>query len=249
MLVHTAEQGYALISALWLLLLAASIAALLMSRAVTSAHAVASERRSVTEQLRLESALETAMADLVINTVNARIGSMPTRADYRVDGVLVHIAASRESDRVDINDAPMEVIDAELQQAGVAANVRQAIVNSLVIRRGQAQRLASNQAIARLFSRANSGEVGSEATPCIAARFTVHGGRRLVAPTAPPTVGGVAVASSNASAIRLTADDGLSHRITVIARQGGQSGRPMAVIELTPSTSDGCDRDSPAEQR
>lgn len=214
----TGEQGYALIAALWLLLLAASLAGILMLRAVDGAKSAAAQRTALIQAAVEESALQTAAADLMLNGASSRFGSLPSTARYQIGEAEVLIAASRESDRLDVNDAPLPMIDAELQVQGSIAGVRSQFLGELGAMRARSQRLESVAALEALMP--------DEA--CAIHVLTPHGGRTGALPV-DRGVGAVA-ASSGPSAWRLHVS-GESAGRGLIVRPGLAGQQPLLILE------------------
>lgn len=212
------EQGYALIAALWLLLLAASLAGVLMLRTVDGAKSVAAQRTALIRAASEESALQTAAADLLLNGNSSRFGALPSTARYQIGETELLIAASRESDRLDVNDAPLSVIDAELQQQGLSAKARSRFLAALLGMRSQGQRLES------------VAEIGAQlpAETCVLELLTPHAGRTdtLLAGSSASAVAG----SVGPSAWRLRVVSESEAREFVV-RPGLAGQQPLLVID------------------
>lgn len=212
------EQGYALIAALWLLLLAASLAGILMLRTVEGAKSAAAQRTALIRASVEESALQTAAADLMLNGASSRFGPLPSTARYQIGKTEVLIAASRESDRLDVNDAALPIIDTELQVQGVSAGIRSRFLGELGALRARGQRLDSVAALEALMP--------DEA--CAIDVLTPHGGRTAALPVG-SGVGAVA-ASSGLSAWRLQVSGHNAGR-RLIVRPGLAGQQPLLVLE------------------
>ena len=212
------EQGYALIAALWLLLLAASLAGILMLRTVEGAKSAGAQRTALIRAAVEESALQTAAADLVLNGAASRFGSLPSTARYQIGETEIVVAASRESDRLDVNDAPLPMIDTELQLKGLSSGVRSRLLAELRAMRARGQRLESVAALQALMPDES----------CAIDMLTPHGGR-TAAPSVSSGVGAVA-ASSGPSAWRLHVGDQNAGR-GLIVRPGLAGQQPLLVLE------------------
>lgn len=212
------DEGYALIAALWLLLLAASLAGLLMLRAVQGSKSVSFERAALIRSAGEESALETAAADLLINGTSSRFGRLPSTAIYRIGGQDYEVEASRESERLDINDAPLTLIDAELRMTNIEPAARSTLVTTLDRNRRTGDRIET-------LAEAN---VLLPDAPCMVAALTPYQGRTAAA-SAGVGAGSVA-AAGGAGALRLRMGGPGATR-TVIVRPGLAGQTPVQVLE------------------
>lgn len=242
---HTrrADHGYALISALWLLLLAASLSGLLMLRSVRSSAALVEDRTAMQDQNRIESALETAMADMLFYGNASVIARGGGTGRYVVDGKDVIVRASAESTRVDLNTAPLSVIDETLASRAIAPEIRATLLGILTERRANAAPLASLSEWRALLRHAADHEGGDAL--CALDMFTTAGGRTTAAPPAnainntdPYAGAGVSGSVANAASggvMRLTATLN-SRAITIIAFPSASGTEPMAVMDRMTSS-------------
>jgi len=74
------EQGYILITAMWLLLLGGSIVALLMLRNLHAAEAYSDDRPQLQLRYAQESAVETVVADILFNGPRSEFARLPAKA-------------------------------------------------------------------------------------------------------------------------------------------------------------------------
>lgn len=211
------EGGYALIATLWLLLLSASVAGMLMMRAVETSKASAVQRASLMKSATEESALQTAAADLLLNGTASRFGTLPSSAAYETNGRTISVSASFESERLDINETSLESIDVHLRAQGVIASTRAALLARLSASRAGGAQIESNAAVSGLIEE-----------PCVAASFTAYGGRTSASPTLNGF--GVGAQSQNAGAWRLRVE-GMGGGRTIVARPGIAGQQPLLVLE------------------
>jgi hypothetical protein len=136
---------------LWLLLLAAAIVAALMLQSMTSARAVSADRHQWIQRYQLESAVETAMADIVINGPNSAFANAGHRATYILGGSQVEVRASSEGERVDLNDADPVQIDAALQRLAIAPDTRATILAQISAHRAASERWNSMAQVRNLL--------------------------------------------------------------------------------------------------
>ena len=174
------ERGYALIGAMWLLLLAASLAGILMLRAVTGSREAAAHA----------------------------IGSRE-----------IAIEASREADLVDINAAPIEVIEQVLRTDATTASDTAALISAIRTRRAQNRPFTSSRELA------NAKIAGGS---CRETMMTVHGGQTTMAPVTSSF--DAVVGTVSPSAIRLRVSGSGAQRM-MIFRPGLPGQAPLLVLE------------------
>jgi hypothetical protein len=121
-----------LIAAIWLLILAGSIAAILMLRSLAAATAAADRTEEVERRLALESATETLLADRLFNSQRSRWWLAPAEGAIMIGGRQVRLRMTSESGRLDVNNADVELIATALRVLGVAKSDRDRIVQRLV---------------------------------------------------------------------------------------------------------------------
>jgi general secretion pathway protein K len=162
-----AERGFVLIAAIWLLILAGSITAVLMLRALSAATAASGHGDAIERRLALESAIETMLADRLFNGRSSAWHMVPARGAIAIDGREIHIRLTSDSGRLDVNMADPALIDTALQGFGVAAAERGAIVTRLLALRARKKRIGSAAELDRLLAGASRG-----AGVCLAEHFT-----------------------------------------------------------------------------
>jgi len=126
------ERGFVLIAAIWLLILAGSIAAILMLRSLAASTAAADRSEEVERRLALESATETLLADRLFNSQRSQWWQAPTEGAMTIGDREVRLRMTSESGRLDVNNADTELIDTALRGLGIGKGDRDRIVQRLV---------------------------------------------------------------------------------------------------------------------
>lgn len=129
--IKTGEQGYILITAIWLLLLAGSIAALLVLRSLSTATDAADRQEAIENKFILEAGFETVFADRLVNGISSSWWLLPAESSVILDGASAHIRLTSESGRIDINEAEPALIAAALQGLGVNSASRDRFLTRL----------------------------------------------------------------------------------------------------------------------
>jgi hypothetical protein len=165
------ERGFVLIAAIWLLILAGSIAAVLMLRSLAAATAAADRSEAIQRRLALESAVETMVADRLFNDTRSAWWMLPAQGAIAVGGRQVTIRVTSESGRIDVNNTDPTFVDMALRGFGVAAGERGRIVDRLRALRAMKRRIDSSAELENLMAGA-----GGPAGPCLAGEFTFVSG-------------------------------------------------------------------------
>jgi hypothetical protein len=168
------EQGFVLLAAIWLLILAGSIVALLMLDSVNVSRQARDEGDILRSRLALDAAVETIIADRIMNGDRSIWSRAPAQGAIDIEGLAVQVRATSEAERIDINRASPQVIDARLQKAGLAARERQLILGRVALEKGGEQRLRSLSEVQAVFADASR----ETREPCIAELFTPFAGGR-----------------------------------------------------------------------
>ena len=171
--VRRGERGFVLIAVLWLLVLMASIVALMLVRANRTSDRIASERDAYRDAQALESAIQTVMADRMLNGVRSSWWPMPASGTVTIDGQAVSVTLSSEATRIDINDADLARIDDALRGVGTDAAERAALLAEFGTLRAAKRRIGSFAELEALMAR-------HRIAPCRALDFTLASG--LTAP-------------------------------------------------------------------
>jgi hypothetical protein len=212
------EQGYVLIAAIWLLVLAGAIVAMLMLSSLRLARETRDNGAILHERLAMDAAVETIVADRIINGDRSIWSRAPVDGTLDVEGVAVHVRSTSEADRIDINLSDATVIDAVLRQSGLQAAQREHVLGDLARRRGTAGGIASMVELEALL-----GAVGGRST---ADRFTFVPG----SVTKPASAIPVAASLQPGAAQRLTLEAAGGGSRTAIVRAVGQRG--MAYLRI-----------------
>lgn len=124
------EQGFVLITAMWLLLLCGSLVAFLMLKSAGASNEV--KRRSLAVQARFDAdaAVETIMADIIFRGPASLWAQIPARGSIDIGGRTVDVAIDSENSRLDLNDADLAIIDRTLL-GRVSARKRLQLVGAL----------------------------------------------------------------------------------------------------------------------
>ena len=150
------EQGFVLIAAIWLLILAGSITAILMLRSLAAATAAAEHRAAVERQLALDSAIETMLADRLFNAHRSPWWTTPASGEIAIGGRRISLRVTSESGRLDVNGADPAQIDTALHGLGVAASDRTRIVARLAALRATRRAIASLPELRALIGHARA---------------------------------------------------------------------------------------------
>lgn len=166
------ERGFVLIGAVWLLLLAASLVAILMLRSRSTDAAAIREGGALQQDLDLDAARETVAADLLINGPRSQWWRLPARGSVGLGARSVEITMTSEAGRIDLNDADPKAIQDALLGLGFSPADAQAFLAGLLARRQQGRIVASAE-IDRLIApltRANGRGL------CLPDLFTIEAG-------------------------------------------------------------------------
>ena len=125
------EEGFVLVSAIWLLLLGAAVVAIIQFTVLNRAKSLTFEKDQIEHRLALETAYETAIADMLFNGPRSAFAKMPSQMVYTLNGVSMTISVSSESGKLDINQADPALIDRALMGLGIDASKRTAFLGVL----------------------------------------------------------------------------------------------------------------------
>jgi general secretion pathway protein K len=124
-------------------------------------------------RLRLESAIQLVIADILLNGPASRWSLLPSNGDLSVDGARVAVSVSSENGRLDLNEVDLPTLDTALRGFGLSARARDKITAALRAKRTQAQRLVGWADAIRVLAPATT-EGGEEL--CIAHEVTIYSG-------------------------------------------------------------------------
>ncbi len=215
------EQGFALISAVWLLTLAAAIAAMLTLHSLRQARDVAAAKDAASMRLDLDDALARLVASMLFQGPAGSWGHIPAKGVLDLDQGHADVAIEREDKRLDVNKAALGDIDRALQDKGFSADARNQI----------AARLATARAAHRLIGTfadvqsAGSGILPPDRAACLNVVLSPFGGLQI----GPSTIGDT-VPVRVGDTLRVTIGQGAQTRIAVIRLQGMRDD-PYSVLD------------------
>ncbi|WP_114952122.1 hypothetical protein [Sphingosinicella terrae] len=238
------EQGFVLVTAMWLLILCGAVAALLLARSLVTATSAAGEAEDLRSDLALEAAVETVAADLVINGNRSPFASVPIEREVRIGDVPVRVRIGSESGKLDLNAAELELVGRVLAGLGWEAAPRTAFVQALRARREERTPLRSMDEARLLAARSRSGD----RPDCLESYFTVYSGRAEPEPAfvtpdlaallgRPGTPPGPPASLSPGAPISIQASAQGGRSLSVVMRTGGLLAQPLIVSDWRIGTS------------
>lgn len=161
------EEGYALLSVVWLLLLAAALVSAMLYGAMSRSRTFALRLDDLETQLALDGLADTIVGSRMIEGAASPWWRAQQR-DIEFDGQKFGVTISPETDRLDVNAAPSSATIKKAIEAGMApANARAfALAVGAEQRRGRITHLSA----------VTTGMSDADAA-CIDEHFTVVGGR------------------------------------------------------------------------
>ncbi|MEO9599800.1 hypothetical protein [Parasphingorhabdus sp.] len=123
--IKSGERGYILITAVWMLLLGASIVAVIMIHNLRKSEELSFEREQIQIKYAQESALETVVADLLFNGPRSELARLPTETSYTINGIAMQVRVSSESGKIDVNQADPALMERALRGFGISGSQRQ----------------------------------------------------------------------------------------------------------------------------
>jgi hypothetical protein len=235
------EQGFVLITALWLLLLCGAVVALMMLRGAGKAEASHAAATQVQARLDLDAAVETIVADLLFSGEQSQWARAPVQGTIDIAGRSVSAEVSSEAGRLDLNDGDPAIIDRALQGLGVPAAGREMLAGRLQQFRTQNRRIASQAMLDHVLT-----GVAGDAGLCLDRYVTLYSGLTRPDETAmPPSLaralavpqgGGEApTALRPGTAIRLRLRSAQGASLLAVIRVVGTLGRTYDVMRWTPA--------------
>lgn len=223
------ERGYVLIGAIWLLVLAGSIAAALMLRSLAGAREAAAEAEALRDKLALDGAAQAALAAMLFE--GNRASSTRTMT---IDGRTMSIVFSSENGRIDVNEAALPLIGQALRGAGLDAAAGARIVAGFGALRAAKKEIASQAELRALLARG-----GGEGAPCIEDMFTLASrlekplpgetGEKVARALGMPLSGEGAAPSKSGAPLRIEASLPDGAALTAVGRITGLSQTPLTV--------------------
>lgn len=223
------ERGYVLIGAIWLLVLAGSIAAALMLRSMADARGAAAESEALRDKLALDGAVQAALAAMLFE--GDRASSTRTMT---IDGRTIDVRFSSENGRIDANAAALPLIDQALRGAGIEAAGRGRIVAGFAAARAAKREIASQAELRALLPRG-----GGSGGACAEDMFTLSSrldrplpgqtGEKVARALGMAATGTGAAASNSGAPLRIEAALPEGAALTAIARITGLSDKPLTI--------------------
>lgn len=210
------EQGYILITAMWLLLLGGSIVALLMLRNLHVAEAFFDDRAQLQMRYAQESAVEMVVADVLFNGPRSEFARLPAQTSYRFGDIALKISVTGEGGKIDVNQADSALIERALRGLGVAALPRQNFVSRVKERQRSGRLFRSIADVEQAMSQAGFDGTGDL---CTEEFFTVYSGLAQPQPGQMNPRLALAVGQASLSA-EAPASIGSAMRIAVQGEQG-----------------------------
>jgi hypothetical protein len=117
------EGGYVLITAIWLLLLAAALIAVLVAQNERLNKNIRFERNFIARQMALESGLQNVIADVVKEISEGKPLSTPVIRRYQIGGYNIVAQLIDENGKLDVNNSDPELIRRALQGLGISSDI------------------------------------------------------------------------------------------------------------------------------
>jgi hypothetical protein len=213
---RSTEDGFVLISAMWLLLLGAAIAALLMLHAMTASRDLRIEDDRFLADHAQADAIETVAADLVFSGQASHWSQLPSSGTLTLDGRTIDATATSEDPFLDINKADPKRIDGALQDHGYDGATRVALLGRIAIARASGHRIASYAEVAAL----GAGIVQPGREDCLLNVLSPFGGTGQNSGTS----------LRPGSVVRLSFSTGSSHHLQTL-RLVAANDRPYALLD------------------
>lgn len=220
------EQGFVLVTAIWLLALCAAVAMALMWIARERVQA----SRSRADDVQAASSLEGVVYDVLYDLLSRGDASQWSRngasGDVDTDLGLVHIQITLESGRIDLNSVDLDVLDTGLRGLGYGAREREQISRSLLKLRAAKHRISSWAEAEQILASLQT----AEPEQCLTDLFTFSGGTTRPEPAAAPQALADALGYLPAAqraqvapgqAVRIRASAASADRVEVVARVTG----------------------------
>jgi hypothetical protein len=245
------ERGFILISAIWLLVLCGSIAAILMLRSIGAARESALDAAELADKALLEAAVETTFAGLLFTGGRSHAASVPASGEISIDGTNVLVELTSETGRIDLNEYPLPKLAAALQGLGVEASQRERVIGALQIRRASRSPLTSQPEVSALLA-----GIAGPGLECLEQEFTIFSGYSEPRPTqmserlaralalgqrgqSPASMNPEPIGAGTPLRVKARIEDGAE--LLVVARLTGLQPDPVAVFhwDRTPGCSAG----------
>ena len=171
------EEGFVLVSAIWLLLLGAAVVVVIQLTVFNRAQSIAFDREQLERRLALETAYETAVADLLFNGPRSSFAQLPAKSNYNLNGKAITVLVVSESGKLDINRADPGLIDRALMGLGVDSSTRAAFLGTIAATRIKGANIATMPELEAAWQEAGLNSiVGRNNSFCAAKYLTVYSG-------------------------------------------------------------------------
>lgn len=225
------RNGFVLLTAIWLLVLASAAVALVMLRARSERDSAARDLADVRAQRAIDSAIDTVLAERLIDGPRGRWGSVPARAEVVTPEGSVSVRVSSESGRLDVNAAEWRSIEALLQNLGADSAARARVGQALGALNGTSRRAFTSIDAAVAVITAAAPQIGDQ---CLGELITVNSGRSLPEPGQMPPIVAKALGQSGIAVADPQIDAAL--RIEARVEAGGLA---RLIVRTTPIGPDG----------
>ena len=137
------------------------------------AKSVAFQKGQLEHRLALETAYETAVADILFNGPRSAFARMPAETVYTLNAKTVKVSVSAESGRIDVNKADLALIDRALMGLGIGSSQRAAFTGRLTQQRQSGSEIATMADLGDILRKARMDANGGI---CVAQYLTVYSG-------------------------------------------------------------------------
>lgn len=176
------EQGFVLVTAIWLLALCAAVALALMWIARERMQASRSRADLIQAAASLEAAVYSVLFDLLSRGDASQWSQDGAAGTIDTDAGPVQIRISLESGRIDLNSVDLDVLDTGLRGLGYGARERDRISRSLLELRAANHRVASWAEAKQILAPIQA----VQPDRCLTDLFTFSGGMARPDPAAAP---------------------------------------------------------------
>ena len=224
------EQGYVLITAIWLLILAGSIVAVVTLRTLSQAREIKEQGEALSERIALESAVETVFADRLFAGNHSQWWLTPTSGQVNIEGISVETILTSESGRLDINEADPKLIKQALRGLGIDEKLASEFADEVRQRRSEENRINTFSEVRSMLPQSSAG--------CLEENLTLTSGLATPRPDQMPDAlaramgqaTSVTPASPEAgAALRLRASRPGQAGLLVVARVTGLREAPLSI--------------------
>jgi hypothetical protein len=216
------ERGFILIGAVWLLVLAGSLAAVLVLHGLRSTKSAAVERTLLRSEMAAEGAVDVVVADALFNGPRSRWWNLPARGVIKVAGIPIFVEVTSEASRLDLNSVDLKTLDNHLREGGVGSKPRALLIVEVASRRAGKRRYRSFDEV-RSQARNIVGDLGEK--PCLMQDITIYSGYAV-----PPEGQNTSFISDSPVRVDISAQG--APAITAIIR-AGVAARAYDVLEWT----------------